>query len=72
MKYTGFAVLAALMDNAEAIKQKSSGAPNVYGSNGDGWSNKDANYDLSRIGIDITESGKGPACGTSTWATFHW
>ena len=71
MKYTSSAVLAALFaTEAEAIKMMA--GPDIYGQNGDNYQNDSANYDLSRIGISITEKGKGPACDAPNWATFHW
>jgi hypothetical protein len=55
MKYT--LAVVALVAKSQAIKQKSNGAPDVYGPNGAGYSNNDADYDLSRIGIDIQAPG---------------
>lgn len=71
MKYTSSAVLVALFaTEAEAIKMKAD--PDVYGPNGENYLNNSSNYDLSRIGISITEKGRGPECDAPTWATFHW
>lgn len=71
MKYTNSAVLAALVaTETQAIKMKAE--PDVYGSNGENYQNVSANYDLSRIGINITEKGKGPECDAPNWATLHW
>ena len=72
MKYTSQAVLAALFAETSAITQTNQAGPDVFGPNGANYSNNDASYDLSRIGIDVTESGKGPACNAPNWATFHW
>jgi FKBP-type peptidyl-prolyl cis-trans isomerase len=73
MKYTSKAVVAALFaSEATAIKQTTSAGPDIYGPNGDNYTNNDASYDLSRIGINITETGKGAACNAPNWATFHW
>ena len=49
------AAVAALMNSATAIKHKSMIAPDVYGPNGENYQHNTASYDLSRIGIDITE-----------------
>ena len=51
---------------------KVSGGPDIYGPNGQGFTNMSANQDTANIGINITEHGKGPACIEPTWATFHW
>ena len=29
-------------------------------------------YDNSKVEVEITTKGKGPACLEPTWATFHW
>lgn len=31
-----------------------------------------ADYDLSRIGIQVTEEGTGPKCKVGDWTTVHW
>ena len=62
--------VAALISNAAAIKQKA--APDVYGPNGEGYTNTSPNYDVSRIGIDIQTSGSGPKCKVGDWTTVHW
>jgi len=64
--------VAALVSNTSAITQKSVGAPDVYGPNGGNYANTDASYDLSRIGIDIREPGKGKDCKVGDWTTVHW
>jgi len=69
MKQTSTAVLA-LMGAAQAITTVAS--PDAYGRNGEYFMQTIANYDLSRIGIDRTEAGKGPLCSAPNWATFHW
>eukprot|EP00356_Strombidium_inclinatum_P008823 CAMPEP_0170479236 /NCGR_PEP_ID=MMETSP0208-20121228/545_1 /TAXON_ID=197538 /ORGANISM="Strombidium inclinatum, Strain S3" /LENGTH=319 /DNA_ID=CAMNT_0010751595 /DNA_START=8 /DNA_END=967 /DNA_ORIENTATION=+ len=66
MKYA----VAALLSTSAAIQLR--GGPDVYGPNGDNYSNESANYDLSRIGISVTEAGKGPQCTKGDWATVHW
>ena len=64
--------IAALLGAASAVTQKSAGSPDVYGSNGSGYSNTDASYDVSRIGINVTTAGKGPTCRPGDWTTIHW
>jgi hypothetical protein len=68
--------IAALLGSASAIKQKQMGEPDdfadVYGPNGVNFTNVDANYDTSRIGIDILEKGTGPKCKSGDWATVQW
>jgi len=63
MKYT---VLAALLNIASGIKIHD--GPDVYGPNGLNYKNTSPNYDMSRIGIAITEKGKGPKCSPRDWA----
>ena len=46
--------------------------PDVYGPNGVEYQNDDSKYDLSRIGIDVTEKGSGDLCRDGDWATLHW
>ena len=70
MRTISFAV-ACLITESQAIKQLSS--PDVYGPNGEAYSNIDATYDLSRIGIDVTKTTKGAeACRSGDWTTVHW
>lgn len=57
---------------AQSVTQKSAAAPDVYGSNGSGYSNTDASYDVSRIGINVTSAGKGATCRPGDWTTIHW
>merc|ERR1712032_1477530 len=64
------AAIAALMNSAAAIKSKVD--PDVYGPNGENYKHDTASYDLSRIGIDITEPGTGPKCKPGDWVTVHW
>ena len=52
--------IAALLGSASAIKHKSMIEPDVFGPNGANYTNVDANYDTSRIGIDINVKGTGP------------
>jgi FKBP-type peptidyl-prolyl cis-trans isomerase len=61
-----------LIGSAAAIKQRTEVEPDVYGPNGDNYTNVDANYDTSRIGIDIKEKGTGPKCKEGDWTTVHW
>ena len=56
------AAVAALVAPTEALKVKTGSRPDVYGSNGIDYTNNSADYDMSRIGIDFLEHGKGPAC----------
>jgi len=70
MKYT--LAIAALVSKTEAIRHKTSAGPDVYGPNGGGYSNIDASYDVSRIGIDIRTPGSGADCKVGDWTTIHW
>jgi len=71
MKTISIAV-AALISESSAINQKSAQGPDVYGPNGANYSNVDATYDLSRIGINISEMGSGDNCKPGDWTTVHW
>lgn len=64
------AAVVALINSAAAIKHKS--GPDVYGPNGDGYKNTVADYDTSRIGIDVTSAGSGSKCKPGDWTTVHW
>lgn len=64
------AVVAALINTGAAIK--STDGPDVYGPNGENYKNTAADYDTSRIGIDITTKGDGPKCKPGDWTTVHW
>ena len=44
----------------------------VYGPNGENYKNDNASYDMSRIGIDVLEKGKGKKCAVGDWATVNW
>jgi len=66
------AAVAALVAPSEAIKVKTNSGPDVYGNNGIDYTNNSADYDMSRIGIDFLEHGKGPACTLGDWTTVHW
>lgn len=68
MKYS--LAVAALVSTNQAIR--TSAGPDVYGPNGNGYSNTDASYDLSRIGINVTQDGKGDQCKVGDWTTIHW
>jgi len=70
MKYS-LAVMA-LVSNTSALKHKTSASPDVYGQNGGNYSNTDASYDVSRIGIDIRTPGTGADCKVGDWTTIHW
>ena len=48
-----FIAIAALLKGSIALKAQ--GAPDVYGPNGEDYSNNDPRYDLSLIRIDVTE-----------------
>lgn len=66
------AAVAALINSASAITQKLRTDPDVYGPNGGNYTNTAADYDTSRIGIDITEPGTGPKCKLGDWTTIKW
>ena len=68
--YSKTVVVAALMSSAASVKIQ--GGPDVYGPNGENYSNTQADYDTSRIGIDITSPGSGPKCKVGDWTTVHW
>jgi len=46
--------VAALISTSKAVSHRSQANPDVYGPNGSDYSNTDASYDLSRIGINIS------------------
>jgi hypothetical protein len=69
-KFATFAAYAALIGSASAIK--SHDGKDVYGPNGENYSNTSPDYDLSRIGIDITTPGTGPKCKVGDWTTVRW
>jgi hypothetical protein len=72
MKTISLAV-AALISSSSAITQKSSRGADVFGPNGSNYSNDNASYDLSRIGIDITTKGRSSdSCKPGMWTTVHW
>ena len=66
------AAVLALIENASAVSINH--GPDVWGPNGDNYKNKDARYDLSLIGIDITkEAKKGTElCAPGEWATVNY
>lgn len=70
MKAT-LAVLA-LINNSAAVKVTS--APDVYGLNGQNYTNNNADQELAKIGIDITKTknDKSSACSAGNWAKVHW
>lgn len=62
--------ILALLSSTSAVGLKRD--PDVYGPNGDGYENDSADYDLSRIGIDIQMKGKGKKCSEGDWTTVAW
>jgi len=44
----------------------------VYGPNGDNFANKEAEYDFSRIGIDIKQKSGNKKCSPGFYAKAHW
>ena len=66
------AAVAALISNTNAVKIQA--GPDVWGPNGEGYSNTDARYDASLIGINITKAAKAGAhqCQPGDWVTAHW
>jgi len=68
MKFTTSAAVAALINSAYAVKV----SPDVYGPNGSNYKNTGADYDLSRIGIDITKEGTGAKCKPGDWTTIKY
>jgi len=62
----------ALISNAQAMKQRSTGGPDVFGPNGVGYTNTDASADVANIGIDISNAGTGDNCKVGDWTTVHW
>lgn len=67
MKYATALLLAS---STQAISLSS--GPDVYGPNGDNYTNESADYDLSRIGVSVTTQGNGPKCTRGDWAIVHW
>lgn len=68
MKFTISAAVAALINSASAA----SWDKDVYGPNGANYKNTAADYDLSRIGIDITTQGTGSKCKPGDWTTIKY
>mmetsp|Transcript_32437 Transcript_32437/g.49624 ORF Transcript_32437/g.49624 Transcript_32437/m.49624 type:complete len:176 (+) Transcript_32437:2-529(+) len=64
------ATQALLLASTQAVKISTE--PDVYGPNGQDYTNESANYDMSLIGIDITSHGHGGKCENGKWATVHW
>ena len=64
--------IAALVASTQSIKVSGYAAPDVYGPNGDGYKNDKANYDLSRIGINISKAGSGENCKLNDWAIVSY
>lgn len=64
------AAVAALLGGVEAIKTR--GGPDVYGPNGANYQNNSPDYDVSRIGIDITKKGSDTLCKAGDWTTVHY
>ena len=71
-KFATSAAVAALINSAAAIQQKSVEAPDVYGPNGENYKNTGADYDLSRIGIDVMTEGSGAKCKPGDWTTIKY
>ena len=71
-KLAYIASMATYMNSASALKQKSTIAPDVYGPNGENYQHNTLDYDMSRIGIDITEKGSDKLCKKGDWVTVHW
>ena len=67
MKYLTFAALVA-----PAFSIKISAAPDVYGPNGNGYTNVDASIAGGDIGINFHEQGTGDQCAEGDWASVHW
>jgi len=65
-------ILAALLGCTQAVQMTQRHDGDVFGPNGEGYTNFNANYDLSRIGIDIEKAGEGDKCKTGDWATVHY
>ena len=68
MKYAVAALLG--VTSVQAIKLRTE--PDVFGPNGADYTNESANYDLSQIGISVTQHGHGPQCTKGDWASIHW
>jgi len=64
------AAVAALISNVSAISIR--GAPDVYGPNGQNYENVSADYEMSRIGIDIQKFGGTKHCNAGDWTTVHY
>ena len=77
----------ALLQSAYAVNIKSGAEPDVFGPNGENYSNDSASPELADIGIDIYEKGKDEvkdsdghvekgkklkSCEVGEWATVHW
>jgi len=63
-------VALALFSSVSAVQMTA--GPDVYGANGSEYSNTDARFDLSQIGIDIYQHGSGDKCSNGDWTTVHW
>jgi FKBP-type peptidyl-prolyl cis-trans isomerase len=64
--------LFALVSNIKAVRISTS--PDVYGPNGNNYTNDSADQELAQIGIDIHSSKdeSSPTCSAGNWATVHW
>jgi hypothetical protein len=64
------AAVAALIGSTSAIAIRA--APDVYGPNGENYKNDSADYEMSRIGINITKKGDDKHCRVGDWTTVHY
>jgi len=60
--------VAALIGLVDAVMIK----PDVYGPEGENYENNSANYEMSRIGIDITTKGGKDLCKPGDWTTIQY
>jgi hypothetical protein len=64
--------VAALLSSTDAMKIYNKIAPDVFGPEGENYRNNNPDYDLSRIGVDVTTKGEGKNCKVGDWATIHY
>ena len=67
MKYSTYCALIGV-----ASSTKLTAKPDVYGKNGENYSNVDPSEIMAKIGIDISEAGTGENCKETDWATVHY
>ena len=60
------------MGASQATRLASQHEGDVFGPNGQNYKNINANYDVSRIGIDISQPGTGDKCRPGDWASVHY